>query len=144
MIVLEDVFKIRLQDNSMAEGRKSNRKRAILAGKIIYNDLSTSVDCLIRNISEEGAKIEIGETMILPARFQFLVPQHGRTYKARIAWRQDNEVGLEFSSEMIGGRDVNCTDDLASRLRELEGENALLRKRVIDLKSQLDRYFETG
>lgn len=128
----------------MTEGRKSNRKRAMLAGKIIFNDRNSSIECRIRNISEDGAKIEVGETLIFPARFEFLVPQHGRTYQARVAWRQGDEAGLEFASEMIAGREVRAGSDLAERLRELEGENALLRKRVIDLKNQLDRYFQAG
>lgn len=128
----------------MTEGRKSNRKRAMLAGKIIFNDRNSSIECRIRNISEDGAKIEVGETLIFPARFEFLVPQQGRTYQARVAWRQEDEAGLEFSGEMIAGREVRSDADLAGRLRELEGENALLRKRVVDLKNQLDRYFQTG
>ena len=128
----------------MTEGRTSNRKRTMLAGKIIFNDRNSSIDCLIRNISENGAKIVVGQTVIFPARFELLVPQHGRSYQARVAWRQGDETGLDFASELIAGREVLVDSALADRLRELESENALLRKRVIDLKSQLDRYFQTG
>ncbi|MBM3606847.1 MAG: hypothetical protein FJX29_00115 [Alphaproteobacteria bacterium] len=128
----------------MTEVRKSNRKRAVLSGKIIFNDRKSTIDCLIRNVSDDGAKIEVSEAVVFPARFELQVPQHGRAYQARMAWRQGNEAGLEFANEVVGGREVRLGDAMTARLRELESENAVLRKRVIDLKNQLDRYFQSA
>jgi hypothetical protein len=39
----------------MSERRTSSRQKAFLQGRIFFNNRRTSVDCLIRDISEQGA-----------------------------------------------------------------------------------------
>ncbi len=125
----------------ITEARRRVRHRAMLDATIVFNNRCSTIECKIRNISEDGAKVVVGETLAFPQRFEFIVPQHGRSYQAKVIWRQGGEVGLEFMDESHRGGQAG-DGDASARLRELESENALLRKRVIDLKAQLDRYFQ--
>lgn len=134
----------RILSMEVIEARKAQRKRAMLGATIVFNNRNSTIECKIRNISEDGAKIVVSEDVSFPQRFDFNVPQHGRSYQAKVIWRHGGETGLEFINDVVAGREVLHGDELAERLRELEGENALLRKRVIDLKAQLDRYYQVG
>ena len=47
----------------MKERRLSARKKSFLQGRVYYNSRRSSVDCLVRDISDEGAKLVFGEPM---------------------------------------------------------------------------------
>lgn len=128
----------------MAEPRKRQRVRTMLGAQIIFNNRNSTIDCQVRNMTDDGAKIVVDGHMTFPQRFEFHVPQKGRSYQAKVIWRQDNETGLEFIPDVIVGASAEGATGMAAKLKELESENAILRKRVIDLKAQLDRYSESG
>ena len=48
------------------EKRKSSRARSLLAGRIIFNNRTSVIDCTVRDISDTGAK-----TSRLRIRFSF-------------------------------------------------------------------------
>ncbi|MDH7798383.1 MULTISPECIES: PilZ domain-containing protein [unclassified Beijerinckia] len=124
----------------MTEQRQVARVRSMLGAQIVFNNRSTTIDCSIRNVSPRGAKLLVGETMSIPQEFELSVPAKGRSYRATIIWRRAGEVGVEFAQEP--SRATLMMDD-SERVRELESENALLRKRIVDLKSQLERFMQT-
>jgi len=129
----------------MAEPRKRQRVRTMLGAQIIFNNRNSTIDCQVRNMTDDGAKIIIDSHMTFPQRFEFHVPQKGRSYQAKVIWRQDNETGVEFIPEVItAASTADGATGMAAKLKELESENAILRKRVIDLKAQLERYTESG
>ena len=128
----------------MGEPRKSPRARTMLGAQIIFNNRSSTVDCQIRNMSEEGAKIIIHDHLSIPQRFEFHVPQKGRSFKAKVIWRQDSEAGLEFLQDNAVQATASSATNLSERLKELETENASLRRRVTDLQARLDRDMMTG
>lgn len=127
----------------MAEPRKRQRVRTMLGAQIIFNNRNSTIDCQVRNMTDDGAKIIVDSQLTFPQRFEFHVPQKGRTFQAKVIWRQENETGLEFIPDVAIGAGEGATR-LAAKLKELESENAILRRRVIDLKAQLDRYMEMG
>ncbi len=128
----------------MVEPRITNRARTILGAKIIFNNRSSTVDCVIRNISDTGAKISLDDQMSIPQRFEFSVPQKGMTYDAKAVWRQDNEVGIEFIKEPASQIANGSQDNLQQRVIELEAENKSLRKRLADFKAQIERHSQAG
>ena len=128
----------------MGEPRKSPRARTMWGAQSRFNNRSSTVDCQIRNMSEEGAKIIIHDHLSIPQRFEFHVPQKGRSFKAKVIWRQDNEAGLEFLQDNAVQATASSATNLSERLKELETENASLRRRVTDLQARLDRDMMTG
>ena len=125
----------------MAEARRVMRFRSMLGAQIVFNNRMSSIECHVRNVSPRGAKLIVGEMLSLPQEFDLNVPQKGKTYKASVCWRKGDEVGVEFVNDNERARYAGGGD---ARLRELESENESLRKRVIDLKAQLERFSELG
>lgn len=47
-----------------SEKRQEVRKRTFLKGRIHFNKCASSMDCLIRDFSEMGARLEIGRAHV--------------------------------------------------------------------------------
>src|SRR4051795_1625772 len=70
-----------------ANRRDKPRLRSFMAATILYNNGQSTLDCVIRNISEDGAKLALPAEVALPDRFDLAVPQRNKTYRATMAWR---------------------------------------------------------
>jgi len=74
--------------------RARMRQRALLAGKLASEDAATTLDCTIRNISEDGAMIETTTPQLIPARLHLVQIKEGIAWDAEVIWRRGNRVGL--------------------------------------------------
>ncbi len=138
----------------MAEQRKVIRARTVFRASIIFNNRNSSIDCLVRNFSESGAKIIVDELITFPQQFELHIPQKGRTFTALVIWRIGKEVGVGFVNEMVNqtaiptgpgaGHGLPVGAGIADKMRELERENAKLKKLVADLQQQMARYQDCG
>jgi hypothetical protein len=117
----------------MAERRNDSRSRSFLGAKIIFNGRNSTIDCLIRNISQTGARLFLSGNIVIPDEFELQVPKQGRSFQARLAWRRGDEFGVQFVRDQAGAASVSA--DLAAKLRRLEDERAALRARVAQLSS---------
>jgi hypothetical protein len=54
------------------------------------------MSCVVRNISPEGAAIEIDNPAFVPARFRLVMAGDGFVRECSIAWIQKNRIGLTF------------------------------------------------
>lgn len=116
----------------MIEGRRSERVRSFLRARILFNGGSSTIDCMVKNISVHGAKIEISSTLSVPAEFDLEVPQRGKTYRARMMWRAPQSIGVEFAQPGATGDDPQAT------IQRLESENRRLRASVTTLTQRLE------
>ena len=82
----------------MANNRKAERQPAYLGGKITYNQDLWSEDCIVRNATPVGAKLTVKDPRALPDHFNLSIPSKGETYRARVKWRVENQIGVEFES----------------------------------------------
>jgi hypothetical protein len=53
------------------------------------------VECVILNISADGAKLRLFQAIDLPARFSVSVDRYG-VFPAELAWREGNSAGVRF------------------------------------------------
>jgi hypothetical protein len=102
----------------MDDKRTGGRTKSFLRGQIVFNNRMSTMDCLVRDISANGAKLMLAQGLALPDVFELVIPQKGETLRARLSWRRGEEIGVAFSRK---------PHDLAVRVRELEAENARLR-----------------
>jgi hypothetical protein len=114
----------------MSEARRSERIRAFLGAKIIFNNRMSIIDCVVRNISATGAKLALAGSLPVPGEFELQIPQKGCSYRARLVWRNNEGAGVEFITA-----DVQKSTE--ARLREIEIENAQLKERVLGLSQRL-------
>ena len=81
----------------MTERRKTIRNRTFLGGVVAFNKGRSAIDCLVRNFSADGAKVVFADAALLPDAFDLEVPRKERTFRARMVWRRENEIGVAFA-----------------------------------------------
>jgi|SRR5580698_1924387 hypothetical protein len=78
------------------ERRKEYRRRVLLSGLIFVSKTHCTFNCLIRNISESGARIDIQAESPLPERFSLIAIKNCVAYEVQIVRRRGPEVGLKI------------------------------------------------
>jgi len=76
--------------------RAHPRRRALLGGTIVYGDEMLTVECKIRDWSENGVKVELPTAVLLPKRFWFIEHRLGFAHEAKRVWRRGQLAGLEL------------------------------------------------
>ena len=117
----------------MIEARRAERIRSFLRARIVFNNNSSTIDCLVKNISAQGAKIELDNTMSIPDAFDLEVPQKGRTYRAKLSWRDKSAIGVEFVEDT-----PVTSDGVRQTIERLEAENRKLRSGIAQLTKRLE------
>jgi hypothetical protein len=117
----------------MIERRQSTRARVIYGAVIAYNGRQSTVDCVVRNFSEDGAKVEFDNSAQLPDAVDLLITKKNRAFIAKITWRHANEAGLAFRP---AERDAPISLDWARRLRACEADRRQLQNRIDRLLSE--------
>jgi hypothetical protein len=63
---------------------------------IVINDGYSTVNCLIRDISDEGARITTEDGYIGHGSFSLIVTETGKRHPAETRWQKGREIGLRF------------------------------------------------
>ena len=82
------------------ENRQNPRRKALKAGRIIFNIDRSSLDVQITDLSATGAKLKMQIPMPCPARFnlEVLQPPAGSPSirRCKIRWQRGATCGVEF------------------------------------------------
>jgi PilZ domain len=73
-------------------------------GKVLFMDQPFFVECIIRNISEDGALLSMLVSVAMPPEILLWEEKTQRLYECTIRWRKDHMVGVQFSD--ICGREM--------------------------------------
>jgi hypothetical protein len=76
--------------------RKHQRIRTLKAGKITFNRRLNVIDCIVRNMSEGGACIQIDSPDWLPEKFDLSIPIDGWKRACRLRWKTTDRVGVAY------------------------------------------------
>ncbi|MEA2864347.1 MAG: hypothetical protein QOC84_2303 [Bradyrhizobium sp.] len=79
----------------MAKTRFVPRHRVSKAARIEFLG-GKPVDCVVRDLSLTGAKIQVPTQVGVPKCFVLAIPGDGLRLPCRIAWRKEFQVGVEF------------------------------------------------
>jgi hypothetical protein len=113
----------------MLDRRQSPRDKVLYGGVAQVNERGSTMDCVVRNISEGGACVEFDQAARLPEEMNLTIARKGRSFLARIIWRQANRVGLAFRT-MFTDAPAN---DLDERLRRSQIKQRQLKRRIKEL-----------
>ena len=80
------------------ERRRWQRSRAFLGGRIVFNHAHSSLDCVVKEISDGGALIKVENAVAVPESFQ-LILNDGRSFACEIIWRKINTLGVSFAKD---------------------------------------------
>jgi hypothetical protein len=127
----------------MAERRSSARQKSFLQGRIYFNNRRSTVDCLIRDYSDTGARLKFSETAAVPEAIELYIPNKEEIHRARVEWRSGDEMGVSFG-EVVRSPSVApeaAQGDLAARVQALETEVATLKRLLNELRSGIRKHY---
>ena len=116
----------------MQDRRESVRQKVFLGGVAEINERGSTMDCVVRNFSESGACVEFDSAARLPDQMNLTISQKGRSFLARMIWRQANRVGLALRAMVTDSPE----SDLDARLRRSEKKKRQLQRRINKLLGQ--------
>lgn len=101
-----------------------------MGSRAVFNNRASTYDCLIRNMSQSGARLTFDHIAAIPGEFELMIHQKGESRPVRIVWRHEREAGVVFLDQI---RDNVVPIDAARRITALETERATLRQKVAAL-----------
>jgi hypothetical protein len=129
------------RESKSTEARRSKRARTFLQARISYGDGAISTECTVNQLSDVGARINIAGSIALPDVFDVVIPQRGTSRRAKLVWRRDDQVGVDFFDDRESSP-APAADDYAGRIKALEAENAKLKAQIGALLQQVHRLTE--
>jgi hypothetical protein len=112
----------------MSERRQAGRRKSFLRGLVYFDNKHGALSCLVRDLSDKGARIIFSENVTVPETFDLHILQKNQTLRARVTWRRGDEIGLDFPGAAAAAAAKPRAAALVKRVAELEGEIASLRK----------------
>jgi hypothetical protein len=80
----------------MDERRTAPRHRVLKHGTLALGDGGT-VDCMVRNISSGGARLDLANPFGLPPSFTLVIETDHFIRRCRPVWCSDTRIGVAFS-----------------------------------------------
>ena len=117
----------------MKERRAIVRQKSFIQGRIQFNHRRSSVDCVIRDFTRDGARLEVPNHAVLPDFFEVYVPSKDQLFHARAVWRKANAIGIAWATDDLlhpAAESARSGELLADRVAKLEHEVAILKKRL--------------
>ncbi|WP_234679401.1 PilZ domain-containing protein [Bradyrhizobium monzae] len=78
----------------MIEKRAAQRHRVFKGGTITFENCG--IACTVRNMSGNGAAIDLENPIILPQSFTLSISRDNFVRNCRTVWRNDKRIGLAF------------------------------------------------
>jgi len=78
-----------------SEHRTAQRRTTLKGGHIVFNGGRSTIDCTVRNLSRDGAKLQFASVIGIPDSFDLVLPNTTKQ-PCKVAWRKVKEVGVEF------------------------------------------------
>ncbi len=78
-----------------SERRKTPRRRVLKGAQVSFRGLRAAIDCTIRDLSDNGARLIVESPVGVPDLFDLV--QHGGAPRfCRVVWRTATQIGVEF------------------------------------------------
>ncbi|MCC6734780.1 MAG: PilZ domain-containing protein [Bauldia sp.] len=84
-------------ETAPVERRHLHRNRVLKGALVVFGNHDRVIDCAIRNLSDEGAKVTLGSTIGIPDTFELMIPAEHRIAPARAIWRTERELGIALT-----------------------------------------------
>ena len=80
---------------ALLDRREVPRNRALKGAKIVFNDGSSVLSCVVRDLSEKGARLKIDTVIGVPDRFSLQI-MNGDIRPCHLIWQANRELGVVF------------------------------------------------
>ena len=116
----------------MFERRATQRGRTLLGGKIVFNGGRSAIDCVVRNISEDGACAQVESPVGIPDRVLLTITGESEPRHCAVAWQSADRLGLTFKRADAAG------DASQGQPPPLESVPEVMRSEILALRAALD------
>jgi hypothetical protein len=86
----------------MEERRKVQRTRVLKGAKIIFNHRVSLLDCIVRNLSEAGACLQLASPLGFPTTFELSLDGDPSLRLCRVIWQSGDRIGVAFQTPEPG------------------------------------------
>lgn len=122
-----------MSDHKLSDHKSIPLGRTLLAGKVISNFGQSSIDCVVRRMSDHGATISVESPLGIPRHFQLQIPDEGAPRPCKVLWQSDREIGVEFEIAHTAPPDAAAPPAQPER----RGDQ-IVRGQMLALRSALD------
>jgi hypothetical protein len=78
----------------MIEKRAAARRRVLKHGTVSFG--GGGIDCLVRNISASGARVDVDNLVGVPASFTLVIETDRLMRHCHAVWSHDKRIGVAF------------------------------------------------
>lgn len=79
-----------------SEKRSGARSRMLKGGVIAFSGRHATIPCVVRDMSEGGARLQVAQGASVPDTFELIVELDGLEAQCLVVWRKPQEVGVGF------------------------------------------------
>ena len=79
----------------MNDNRTDPRRRILKSGRIDFG--AGAIDCVVRNLSERGAALEVESPIGIPQTFDLVIVADRSRKRSQVVWRKEKRLGVRFS-----------------------------------------------
>jgi hypothetical protein len=119
--------------------RRWDRRRLFLRGFIRFPKNNTTVDCIVRDISERGARLRFKHALPIPEAIELHIPSKGQIVQSKLAWVDNCEAGISFESPVALDSPSPVDSEVFVRMARLEDEISALKQMLRHLQDELDQ-----
>jgi len=119
------------------ESRDAVRQRTLLKGMLYYDNRRASIECVIRDMSDSGARLSFEHPVTVPDNVELFIPHKQQTLHANVRRRTPNEIGIAFEVEPAAEPRRANDDELQKRVKTLETEIGALKRLVARLRAKV-------
>lgn len=74
--------------------KRDQRQNVMKAGTILFG--YSGIDCLVRNISDSGANLEVESQLGIPNSFDLVIDAEHGNHHCHVVWRKARRIGIAF------------------------------------------------
>ena len=112
------------------ERRKTPRQNTFLRGFVRLGDQNYSLGCVVRDVSETGAKLRFKFPISFIGHVELHIPEKQKIIQASVVWVDNCEVGVSFSvpGSIADPASTAADAELSDRVARLEAEITALKQ----------------
>jgi hypothetical protein len=123
----------------MTEKRRASRHKSFLRGYMYIGKSPFPIECLVRDISDTGARLKYSGQILASDIINLHISNKGEIFRAKVQWREADEIGISFVSNSAMSGVVSHDSDLTERVARLETEIEALKLINRPPKNALDK-----
>jgi hypothetical protein len=79
------------------EHRNRKRHRALKRGLIVFHNGTSTIDCIVHELSDAGARLECEGLIGIPESFILRIADGSRPRPCVVRWHTGHTIGVEFT-----------------------------------------------